>query len=184
MDESDALCPGIISYVKRTREPLVLDDARTNGRFAGDPYISQHAVRSVLCLPLVRQQQVIGLIYLENNLTPNAFTPDRVEMITMLSTQAANCLENAIFFEKTLAAEKTAKKQRERYQRLVESMNDGVGIVDPQLHITFVNNALCRMTGYALEELTEKSVIDMLDEFILNDAGGFGLHEGDFRQCF
>ncbi|MDO9262847.1 MAG: AAA family ATPase, partial [Desulfosalsimonadaceae bacterium] len=132
VDESDALCPGIISYVKRTLEPLVLDDARSTGRFAGDPYIRRHSVRSVLCLPLVRQQQAIGLIYLENNLTPNAFTPDRVEMITLLSTQAANCLENAIFFEKTLAAEKEAQQQREQYQKLVETMNDGLGIVDPQ----------------------------------------------------
>jgi PAS domain S-box-containing protein len=164
VDESDALCTGIVSYVKRTREPLFIDDAQTNSRFAEDPYIRHHSVRSLLCLPLIRQQHVIGLIYLENNLTPNAFTPDRVEMITMLSTQAANCLENAIFFEKTLAAEKTAKQQREQYQKLVETMNDGVGIVDPQLHITFVNNALCRMTGYSFEELTEKAVIDLLDD--------------------
>ncbi|RJP88634.1 MAG: PAS domain S-box protein [Desulfobacteraceae bacterium] len=164
VDESDALCPGIISYVKRTREPLVLDDARANGRFAGDPYVCRHSVRSILCLPLIRQQEVIGLIYLENNLTSNVFTPDRVEMITMLSTQAANCLENAIFFEKTIAAEKSAKKQREQYQKLVETMNDGMGIVDPQLHITFANNALCRMIGYSLEEITRKSVIDFLDE--------------------
>ncbi|MFZ2633632.1 MAG: AAA family ATPase [Desulfosalsimonadaceae bacterium] len=164
VDESDALCPGIISYVKRTLEPLVLDDARSTGRFAGDPYIRRHSVRSVLCLPLVRQQQAIGLIYLENNLTPNAFTPDGVEMITLLSTQAANCLENAIFFEKTLAAEKQAQKQREQYQKLVESMNDGLGIIDPQLQITFANNALCRMTGYSAEEIKQKSVIDLLDD--------------------
>ena len=163
-DESDALCPGIISFVKRTREPLVLSDARASGQFAGDPYISGNAVHSVLCLPLIRQQQVIGLIYLENNLTPNAFTPSRVEMITMLSTQAANCLENAIFFEKTLAAEKQAQKQREQYQKLVESMNDGLGIIDPQLQITFANNALCRMTGYSAAEIKQKSVIDLLDE--------------------
>ncbi len=164
VDESDALCSGIISYVKRTREPLVLNDARANARFSGDPYVCQHSVRSLLCLPLVRQQQVIGLIYMENNLTPNAFTPDRVEMITMLSTQAANCLENAILFEKTLAAEKSTKKQHEQYQKLVETMNDGLGIVDLQLHITFTNNALCRMTGYDSEELAGKAVIDLLDD--------------------
>jgi PAS domain S-box-containing protein len=115
-------------------------------------------------LPLIRQQQVIGIIYLENNLTPNAFTPERVEMIAMLSTQAANCLENAIFFEKTLAAERQAKKQHERYQKLVETMNDGLGIVNPHLQIIFANNALCRMTGYSAEEIQQKTVIDLLDD--------------------
>ena len=110
VDESDALCPGIISYVRRTREPLVLDDARANGRFSGDPYICQHLVRSLLCLPLVRQQQVIGLIYLENNLTPNAFTPDRVEMITMLSTQGCQLSRKRYLFRKNPCCRKSQRK--------------------------------------------------------------------------
>ncbi len=158
------LCLGIVNYVKRTGVPLVLDDAQTHERFARDPYILENRIRSVLCLPLIRQQKNIGLIYLENNLTPNAFTPDRLEMISLLSTQAANCLENAILFEAARAAEKQAQQQRKRYQNLVEAMNDGLAIIDPQLHVTYVNPALCRMAGYRADELIGRPAIDFLDE--------------------
>ncbi len=164
VEESEDLCTGVINYAKRTGAPLVLDDALENDRFSRDAYIRQHRIRSVLCLPLIRQRRTIGLIYLENNLTPNAFTPDRLEMITLLSTQAANCLENAIFFEAALEAEKQARKQQVQYQKLIETMNDGLAIIDPELHIAFVNPALCRMTGYAAEEIIGRPAIDFLDD--------------------
>ncbi len=158
------LCLGILNYVKRKGTPLVLDDAQTSDQFAQDPYIQNKRVRSLLCLPLIQQQRTIGLIYLENNLTPNAFTPEGTEMIMLLSTQAANCLENAILFEATRAAEKQAQEQQERYQRLVETMNDGLAIIDPQLHVTYVNPALCRMSHYRADQLIGRPAIDFLDE--------------------
>ena len=162
--ESADLCAGIINYTKRTGTPIVIDDAQKNNRFIRDPYIRQNSIRSVLCLPLIRQQHTIGLLYLENNLTPNVFTPERLEMITMLSTQTANCLENAIFFEATLVAEKKARQQREQYQKLVEAMNDGLTIISPELHVTYVNPALCRMSGYSADEIIGQPAIDFLDE--------------------
>ena len=163
VEKSPKLSSGIVSYAKRTREPLVLDDAQKANRFSGDPHISKNAVHSVLCMPLVRQQRLIGLIYMENNLTPNAFTPERLEMISLLSTQAANCLENAIFFEGTLAAEKRAQKQREEYQKLIETMNDGLVIADPELKINYVNKAICRISGYTAEEIVGRSVFAFVD---------------------
>ncbi|MCK5784853.1 MAG: PAS domain S-box protein, partial [Desulfobacterales bacterium] len=126
--------------------------------------IRQNSIRSLLCLPLIRQQRTIGLLYLENNPPPHVFTPERLEMITMLSTQTANCLENAIFFEATLAAEKKAQQQREQYQKLVETMNDGLTIINPELHVTYVNPALCRMFGYSADEIIGQPAIDFLDE--------------------
>ncbi|MGM0404332.1 MAG: ATP-binding protein, partial [Thermodesulfobacteriota bacterium] len=119
IEDFTELCARVVSYVRRTQESLVLDDAQQSSRFSGDPYINRNQVRSVLCMPLIRQQHLTGVIYLENNLTPHAFTPVRLEMITLLSTQAANCLENAISFEATRAAEKRAQKQREEYQKLI-----------------------------------------------------------------
>ncbi len=49
------------------------------------------------------------------------------------------------------------------YQMLVETMNDGVAIIDPQLHVSYVNNALCRMSGYSAEEIIGKPAIEFLD---------------------
>lgn len=86
---------GIIQYVQRTQKSLVLQDASSNGTFVNDPYVLSQKPKSILCLPLLKQGQLTGILYLENNLTTNAFTPERLNILTMLSSQAAISLENA-----------------------------------------------------------------------------------------
>ena len=164
IETSTDLCPGIVNYTKRTGTPLVINDAQENSRFSRNPYILRNQIRSVLCLPLIRQQRTTGLLYLENNLIPNAFTPEQVQILALLSTQTANCLENAVFFEATLNAEKQAQKQHEQYQKLVETMNDGLAIISPELFVTYVNPALCRMSGYDADEIIGQPAIDFLDD--------------------
>ena len=56
---------------------MVLDDAATQSQFSEDPYIRQRQARSILCLPLINQAKLIGILYLENNLAPRVFAPDR-----------------------------------------------------------------------------------------------------------
>jgi predicted ATPase/signal transduction histidine kinase len=85
----------IIHYVIRTLEPVVLAEARRDGRYAGHPYIQAQQIQSVLCFPILHQQQLRAILYLENNLTSGAFTPDRLHLLTMLSGQIAISLENA-----------------------------------------------------------------------------------------
>ena len=90
-----ALPDSLIRYSIRTRDPVVLDDAMAENPFSADPYIVTHHVRSALCLPLINQGKLIGILYLENNLTPHVFTPDRVMGLKMLASQAAISLENS-----------------------------------------------------------------------------------------
>jgi len=84
-----------LQYVLRTRERVVLDDASDEGLDPDDEYVSHSKPRSVLCLPIFKQSQVIGALYLENNLTTRAFTADRVAVLDFLASQAAIWLENA-----------------------------------------------------------------------------------------
>jgi PAS domain S-box-containing protein len=84
-----------LQYVIRTREPVVLDDASVGNLYSEDEYVRQKHPRSVLCLPIVKQTKLIGAFYLENTLTPRAFTSDRVTVLEMLASQAAISLENA-----------------------------------------------------------------------------------------
>src|SRR5262249_11210135 len=70
-----ALPESILRYVIRSKDSLLLDDASAPNQFSADEYIGQKHSRSVLCLPLVKQSKLIGVLYLENNLTPNVFTP-------------------------------------------------------------------------------------------------------------
>ncbi len=84
-----------LQYVIRTRERVVLDDASAGNLYSEDEYVRQKRPRSVLCLPIVKQTKLVGALYLENNLTPRAFTSDRVAVLEMLASQAAISLENA-----------------------------------------------------------------------------------------
>ncbi|TVP60296.1 MAG: GAF domain-containing protein [Nodularia sp. (in: Bacteria)] len=101
----------LIQYVKRTLEVFVTDDAKTVTSLAGDRYILTHQPQSLLCIPIINQGKLLGIIYLENNLTTGAFTRDRVEVLKLLTTQAAISLENAMLY-KNLAQ---ANQQLEEY---------------------------------------------------------------------
>jgi predicted ATPase/signal transduction histidine kinase/ActR/RegA family two-component response regulator len=82
----------------RTRASVLLDDAAAPTLFSHDSYVKQRRPRSVLCLPLVKQGTVVGALYLENNLTPRAFTPRRIAVLELLASQAAISLENAVLY--------------------------------------------------------------------------------------
>jgi predicted ATPase/signal transduction histidine kinase len=106
----------LINYVKRTQEILVIDDAKAVSFLASDSYIICEEPKSLLSIPLINQSKLIGIIYLENNLTTGAFTRDRVEVLKLLTTQAAISLENAILY-KNLAE---AKESLEKYNHTLE----------------------------------------------------------------
>jgi len=93
---SHLLPESIAHSVVRTGEALILDDASLQRTpFSADPYFLQHQTRSILCLPLINQRKLVGVLYLENNLASRVFTPSRVTVLKVLASQAAISLENA-----------------------------------------------------------------------------------------
>src|ERR1700678_2508390 len=84
-----------LHYVIRTRERVLLDDASVENLYSQDEYLRWKHPRSVLCVPIVKQSKLVGVLYLENNLTPRAFPADRVAVLELLAAQAAISLENA-----------------------------------------------------------------------------------------
>jgi predicted ATPase/signal transduction histidine kinase len=85
----------VVRYVMRTRHDVILDDAAAENPFSADPYILHHRVRSILCLPLINQSNLTGVLYVENNLAARVFTPDRITVLKVLALQAAVSLENS-----------------------------------------------------------------------------------------
>jgi predicted ATPase/signal transduction histidine kinase len=88
----------LIRYVMRTHESVILDDAMQQHLFSEDPYLLLRRPRSILCLPLVRQAALSGLLYLENTLAPGVFTAERARLLELLASQAAISLENAALY--------------------------------------------------------------------------------------
>src|SRR5437870_1986839 len=90
-----ALPNSILTYVLRTREGVMLGDASVENLYSADDYIARSRVRSLLCLPLVKQGTLHGVLYLENTLASHVFTPARIDVLKLLASQAATSLENA-----------------------------------------------------------------------------------------
>ncbi len=90
--------PSVLNYVIQSGQNVVLDDAHAEGRFMNDPHIRANRVRSVLCMNLRHQNKSSGILYLENNLAPGAFMPQRIEVLDILGAQAAISLENAGYY--------------------------------------------------------------------------------------
>ncbi|MGZ3242084.1 MAG: GAF domain-containing protein, partial [Burkholderiaceae bacterium] len=107
IDTDHEVNQSVINYVMRTCEPVVLDDATTDGPFIHDPWVVRYQPKSVLCIPLLNQGKLTGIIYLENNLLTGAFTPDRIAILELLSSQVAISLENALLYA-DLQREQTA----------------------------------------------------------------------------
>lgn len=97
----------VIHYVARTETAVVLRDASREELFASDPYILTQAPKSVLCTPILHQGKLTGMLYLENNLTPGAFTPERLEVLQLLAAQAAISIENARLYADLEEANRT-----------------------------------------------------------------------------
>ena len=88
----------VLHYAMRTRERVLLDDASSDNIYSDDEYLRLKRSRSVLCLPIVKQKKLVGALYLENNLSPRVFTPDRITVLELLAAQASISLENAALY--------------------------------------------------------------------------------------
>lgn len=95
IDTSEIISAGIVHYVANSKESVVLEDAASKGEFTREVNIQKNKSKSILCTPLINQGKVSGILYLENNLTTGAFTPERVELLNLLSSQIAVSLDNA-----------------------------------------------------------------------------------------
>ena len=98
-DQAEGVSHSVIRYVHRTGQDVVIGNAATDERFAGDAYIGRTRPKSILCVPVGHQGRLGGILYLENNLTTDAFTPARIEMMRILAAQTAISLETARLYE-------------------------------------------------------------------------------------
>ena len=144
LEEEEAhLSAAVIHFVHRTRESVVLDDAAREGLFTRDPYVVARQPRSVLCAPLLNRGALTAILYLENNLIPSAFTAARLELVRLLSSQAALSLTNARLYADLAAAmgrveeySRTLEQKVEERTLELRAKNDELGATLAQLRHT------------------------------------------------
>jgi predicted ATPase/signal transduction histidine kinase len=116
----------LLHTVVRTRENVIVDDASVENAFSADAYFKQTHARSVLCMPLMKQATLVGVLYLENTLASHAFTPERIAVLELLSSQAAISLENARLYADL------ANENRERQTAEDELRRSEASLADAQ----------------------------------------------------
>jgi PAS domain S-box-containing protein len=136
----------IVNYVMRTQESVILGDASTQTAFAADASVDLSEVRSLLCLPLTTQAKLIGVLYLENNLSAHVFTTDRIAVLKLLALQASISLENTRLYGEL-------EEREARIRRLVESNVIGIVIWDLNGRLLDANDAFLRMVRYERADL-------------------------------
>jgi len=133
----------LLQYVIRTRESVILEDASASNSFLEDSYVREKRPKSVFCLPIIKQANLMGALYLENHLTPGAFTSDRIAVLKLLSAQAAISLENALLYSELQRSEAYLTEA----QRLSLTGSFGWNIPDGEIRWS---DETYRITGYAL----------------------------------
>ena len=155
----------LVGYVQRTRERVILDASGGTDRFSADGYLAQRRPRSVLCLPIVRQGAVVGVLYLENDLVTGAFTPERLVALELLATQAAISLQNAALLATEQAAREAAEEAKRRAAFLAEAGALLSESLDP-------DDTLGRVARLCVQSMAEWCVIDLLSGREIRRVGG------------
>ncbi|MCC6552183.1 MAG: AAA family ATPase [Polyangiaceae bacterium] len=151
-EESAEIPLSIVQYVARTQTPVVLGNAAHSGRFSGDPYIAGSEPRSVLCVPLTHQGGVSGILYLENNAARDAFSPARIELLRVISSQAAIAIRNALLYARVRAATDEILLANERLEAEVARRTEELSEANRMLAGELARRAEAERERAALQE--------------------------------
>ena len=151
----------IINYVYRSEQDVVLDDATSEGIFFNDIYITSRQPKSILCTAIIYQGKSIGILYLENNIITGAFSSDRLEILKILSSQAAISIENARLYKKMtslnnsltqeikerIQAENALSNSEQRLSQFLEAVPVGIFVTDSKGKPRYTNQTAEKILG-------------------------------------
>ncbi|MGB3511828.1 MAG: PAS domain S-box protein, partial [Microcoleaceae cyanobacterium] len=153
----------IIHYVKNTKQTVVINNCQTNIPGLIGEYMLKHQPQSVLSIPIINQGKLLGILYLENDLIPGVFTSERLQVINLLSAQAAISLENAQLYAQQQEKNRQIAQKEEEYRSIFESVNDGLSICDLETgKLVEANPTIYQMHGYDREEWLQATPADFI----------------------
>ncbi len=160
LEDCDDVPQSIVQFVARTRQALVLADATKEDVFTQDPYVKDFLPLSVMGLPIVARNEVIGVLYVEHRWLTGVFTAQRVEVLSLLASQAAISIENARLYSDLQAT-------RDEYRALFDSANEGLFRISGEGVLIRANPTLARILGFDSTDALLADYRDLLDRVFL-----------------
>ncbi|WP_437945074.1 AAA family ATPase [Sorangium sp. So ce296] len=165
---SAALPQSVLNYVRRSHERVLLDDAAARHPYMEDEYFRRRRPRSLLCLPIVRQDRLLGLLYLENNLVTGAFTPGRLSVVELLASQSAISLENALLYAELeqenaerRRAEQALKTNQQILQAIIDNSPASIYVKDHRGRHLLANRHVSSTLRLPSEQIVGKTIADV-----------------------
>jgi len=177
VETSEDVPISLINEVAITQKPVVVNNLAAEKNYQTDPYIQRQQPKSAVCAPIFYQGKLIGIFYLENNLTIGAFTIARLELLQLLTSQVAIAIKNARLYAREQQNSKQLQQslqelqetqvqlahQKEQYRRIFEAVTDGIYINDLETgEIVEVNPAVLRIYGYSYDEFVRLAPTDYI----------------------
>ena len=160
LEDCEEVPQSIIQFVARTRQALVLADATKEDVFTQDVYVKDFQPLSVMCLPIIARNEAIGVLYVEHRWLTGVFTAQRVEVLSLLASQAAISIENARLYAQLEAT-------RDEYRTLFESANEGLFRISGEGVLIRANPTLAKILGFDSTQALLADYRDLLDRVFL-----------------
>lgn len=188
MDEYAQLPLALINYVKNTQKIVIIDNGKIDLPVIDD-YLWQRQPKSVLCLPIINQGDLVGILYLENEETEGVFTDDRILILNFLCTQAGISLQNARLYQQAQTYSQQLERSLQELQNSQtqlmqssafleaqrESSLDGILVIDNNRNVNAFNHRFTELWGIP------ENIIETKDDYQLL---GFVLEQLDKPQEF
>ena len=160
LEVSDDVPESVVRFVTRTKQTLVLADATQEDVFTQDPYIRQLLPLSVMCLPILNRGELTGVLYVEHRWLTGVFTAQRVEVLSLLASQAAISIENSRLYTDLQSA-------RDEYRALYDNAIEGLFRISSDGLLLQANPTLARIMGFDSMEALMDDYQDLLDRIFL-----------------
>ncbi len=152
LEERPDLPLSVVQYVARTREVVVVGDVSRDPRFAADPALAERRTSSVLCLALMHQRRLSGVLYLENDLAKDAFSPERVQFLEILCSHAVTALENAMLYRHVREVSAALQQSNERLEKDVAARTEDLRETNSKLVRELAEREQAERARAALQE--------------------------------
>ncbi len=152
----------IVQEVATTAQPVLTDNARSDPRYEQQESIVGHQLRSILCVPLTVQGDVIGVVYCDNRVLAGLFKEHELNLLIAFANQAAVAIQNARLFESARASLIEATEIRDLMNNIFTSIASGLIAIDGYNLITAYNPTAEMLTGISYEQAWGANVFEVL----------------------